>query len=271
MPDKALSLPEIAALLVLMIEAREINNRDLKERHGLELTGKPRVKLNDLKLVESRKGQRGAFFHTLTDAGWACLNTELRTGIVVPKGSSSERAALRAALYILQGVMKRTDDNLADVFDGNTAPVSEDSSGDPTPAPAASSDEPAPTTSADTLAKAPTASASVNTPAEAPTASAFADTSAASLASAAPDVEQRIRAAYRELATKPDAWVSLTKLRPLLGEVPRATVDETLIRMNRMKDVNIVPESNQKMLSKQDREAAVTIGEQEKHLLWIEA
>ncbi|MEU3166248.1 hypothetical protein [Streptosporangium sp. NPDC006930] len=208
MPDKALSLPEIAALLVLMIEAREISNPELKELHGLTFTKQAREKLNDLKLVESRKGKRGAFFHTLTDAGWACLNTELRAGIVVPKGSSLERAALRAALHILQGFMKLTDHNLADVVGGN---------------------------------------------------------------SAAPDVEQRIRAAYRELAAKPDAWVSLTKLRPLLGEVPRATVDETLIQMNRMKDVNIAPDDDQKMLSKEDRDAAVTIGEQEKHLLWIEA
>jgi len=247
MPDKALSLPEIAALLVLMIEAKEISNPDLKERHGLTLTGKERRNLNDLKLVESRKDGR-SFAHVLTNAGWSALTTELRAGIVLPERSGSPGVALRAVLFGLQGFMERSDHSLADIFGGNAAPVSEDSSGDPSSAPAASSDEPAPTTSAHTLAEAPT-----------------------TMTSTAPDVEQRIRAAYRELATKPDAWVSLTRLRPLLGEVPRATVDETLVRMNRMKDVNIVPEANQKMLSKEDRDAAVTIGEQEKHLLWIEA
>ncbi|WP_436762552.1 hypothetical protein [Streptosporangium sp. V21-05] len=228
MPDKALSLPEITALLVLMVEGREISNVELQERHGLTLTGEPRQNLNDLKLVESRKGKRGAFFHVLTDDGWACLTDELRAGVVIPQRSGSAGSALRAVLSGLQGFMERTDRSLADVFAENTDP-----------APAASSEDPA--------------------------------TPAPSSATPAPDVEERIRAAYRELAAKPGAWVSLTKLRPLLGEVARATVDEALVRMNRMPDVNIVPEDNQKMLSREDRDAAVTIGEQEKHLLWIEA
>ncbi|MFF5109773.1 hypothetical protein [Streptosporangium sp. NPDC000509] len=257
MPDKALSLPEIAALLVLMIEAREISNPELKERHGLTITGKERLNLNDLKLVKSRKEGR-SFTHVLTDAGWAALATELRAGVVLPERSGSAGVALRAVLFGLQSFMERSDRSLADIFGGNTAPVSESSSGDSAMAPAASSDDPALTTSAALLAEAPMTPASADTPAAPPV-------------SAAPDVEQRIRAAYRELAAKPDAWVSLTKLRPLLGEVPRATVDETLIEMNRMNDVNIVPDDDQKMLSKEDRDAAVTIGEQEKHLLWIEA
>ncbi|WP_440071287.1 hypothetical protein [Streptosporangium sp. OZ121] len=233
MPDKALSLPEIAALLVLMIEAREISNVELKERHGLTLTGKPRQNLNDLKLVESRKEGR-AFVHVLTDAGWACLTDELRAGIVIPQRSGSAGTALRAVLSGLQGFMERSGHSLADVFAENTIPATTMSSD--APAPAVSSNDPAPSSATPT-----------------------------------PDVEERIRAAYRELTTKPGAWVSLTKLRPLLGEVTRARVDETLVRMNRMPDVNIVPEADQKKLSKEDRDAAVTIGEQEKHLLWIEA
>ncbi|MER6824491.1 hypothetical protein ABT352_00680 [Streptosporangium sp. NPDC000563] len=271
MPDKALSLPEIAALLVLMIEAREISNPELKERHGLTLTGEARRNLNDLKLVESRKEGR-SFAHVLTNAGWAALATELRAGVVLPERSGSAGVALRAVLFGLQSFMERSDCSLTDIFGGNSAPVSEDSSGDPAPAPAASSDDPAPTTLADTLAEAPMTPASVNTPAETPTTPASADTPAAPPAPVALDVEQRIRAAYRKLATEPGAWVSLTRLRPLLGEVPRATVDETLIRMNRMSnDVNIIPEANQKTLSQKDRDAAVTMGEQEKHLLKIEA
>ncbi|MEV4526463.1 hypothetical protein [Streptosporangium sp. NPDC049304] len=244
MPDKALSLPEIAALLVLMIEAREISNPELKERHGLTISGVTRKNLNDLKLVESWKEGR-SFVHKLTNAGWTCLDAELRAGIVIPERSGSAGIALRAVLFGLQGFMERSDRNLADIFGENTAPESPASS--------------------DALAPAPVASSNT------PTTAASADTPAVPPVSAAPDVEQRIRAAYRELATRPDAWVSLTKLRPLLGEVPRVTVDETLIRMNRMPDVNIVPEANQKALSKEDRDAAVTIGEQEKHLLWIEA
>ncbi|WP_329087407.1 hypothetical protein [Streptosporangium sp. NBC_01469] len=249
MPDKALSLPEITALLVLMVEAREISNPELQERHGLTITGDPRRNLNELKLVESRKGRRGAFVHVLTDAGWACLTDELRAGIVVPERSGSAGIALRAVLSGVQGFMERTDHSLADVFAENPDPAPAASSDDPASTPAASPDDSASTTSSDDSAP----------------------SSVAPPVSVAPDVEERIRAAYRELAAKPGAWVSLTKVRPLLGEVARATVDEALVRMNRMPDVNIVPESNQKTLSREDRDAAVTIGAQEKHLLWIEA
>ena len=63
--------------------------------------------------------------------------------------------------------------------------------------------------------------------------------------------------------------MGLARLRPLLGDVPRGQVDEALTRMERLPDVNIVPESNQKTLTPGDREAGVIIGGQEKHLLWI--
>ncbi|GGT23551.1 hypothetical protein ACFFV7_28885 [Nonomuraea spiralis] len=82
-------------------------------------------------------------------------------------------------------------------------------------------------------------------------------------------LESRVRAAYAELAAEPGAWVSLTPLRRLLPGVPKAEVDEALVLMERLPDVNLVPESNQKTLTPEDREAAVIIGEQDKHLLWI--
>lgn len=83
------------------------------------------------------------------------------------------------------------------------------------------------------------------------------------------DLEARIRAAYAELAPRPGSWVGLARLRPLLGDVPREETDATLVRMERLPDVSLVPESNQKVLTPEDREAAVTIGDQQKHLLWI--
>lgn len=63
--------------------------------------------------------------------------------------------------------------------------------------------------------------------------------------------------------------MGLAGLREQLADVPRAQVDETLTRMERLPDVNLVPESNQKTLTPADREAAVLIGGQRKHLLWI--
>ena len=83
------------------------------------------------------------------------------------------------------------------------------------------------------------------------------------------DLESRIRAAYAELAAELGEWVGLAPLRRRLADVPKARLDETLIRMERLPDVNLVPESNQKALTPEDREAAVITGDQDKHLLWI--
>jgi hypothetical protein len=221
MPDTKLSVPEISALVVLMVEAQEVSNPNLQERHGLTLSGKARLHLNDLKLVDSWKEGR-AFMHVLTDAGRARLSEELQAG-TIPALPGSAGAMARALLIGLQGFMKRTNHNLSDIFQPHDDSVV--------------SASPAPTAEPEMVPEL--------------------------------DVEGRIRAAYTELAPEPGTWVILTKLRPLLGDVTRAEVDDVLTRMNRMPDVNIVPESNQKTLTQQDRDAAVTIGDQEKHLLWI--
>jgi hypothetical protein len=83
------------------------------------------------------------------------------------------------------------------------------------------------------------------------------------------DIEAQIRKAYQELATGPSASVKLADLRGLLGGVARPDVDRALIEMNRLPDVSIVPESDQKLLTDQDRAAAVQIGNQDKHLITV--
>ncbi|MEU8247731.1 hypothetical protein [Nonomuraea sp. NPDC048916] len=212
MPERALSLPEFTALVVLAVEAREISNSELKERRGLTIDGRKRLRLNELKLVDSWKQGR-VFVHVLTDSGWARLAEDLRTG-AVPAFTGSSGVLARALLGWLPGFLEHTDQRLADVFQPHFQPH------------------------------------------ETPAAQPY-------------DLESRIRAAYGELAASPGAWVSLTRLRPLLGDAPRREVDEALVRMERLADVNLVPESNQKTLTAQDREAAVNIGDQDKHLLWI--
>ena len=84
--------------------------------------------------------------------------------------------------------------------------------------------------------------------------------------------EERIRSAYR-LATDwtPGLWVSLTEIRTWIQDLPREEQDEALRRLERCPDVNLVPESNQKTLTKARRAAAVEIGMQDKHLIWIGA
>ena len=83
-------------------------------------------------------------------------------------------------------------------------------------------------------------------------------------------VEERIRAAYDVLATRPGGWVSLTRLRAEL-DAPRADVDAALVALHRTPGVSVIPEENQKTLTAEDRAAAVVIGDRPKHLIAIEA
>lgn len=94
----------------------------------------------------------------------------------------------------------------------------------------------------------------------------------------APDVVPLIRMAYTHVAAYPGAWVSLERLRNELAmmrmrgsqpDIPNEVVDEGLCRMMTEGDVSIIPESNQKTLTAQQRNAAVWIGNQWKHLIAI--
>lgn len=83
-------------------------------------------------------------------------------------------------------------------------------------------------------------------------------------------VESNVRDAYGRLASRPGQWVGLKELRDEMGKsIPRDQVDQALRLMNRMPDVNFVPESNQKTLTQADRNAAVRLGDQDKHLIAI--
>jgi hypothetical protein len=83
------------------------------------------------------------------------------------------------------------------------------------------------------------------------------------------DMETRIRKAYGEIAPRAGAWVMLARLREALGHSDRAQVDAALIQLSRAPDVDIVPESNQKVLTPDERAAAVSIGNQDMHLISI--
>jgi hypothetical protein len=83
------------------------------------------------------------------------------------------------------------------------------------------------------------------------------------------DVATRIRQAYRELTDQPGDFVMLAALRDKLADLPRTDLDTALIQLNQDPDVDLIPESNQKSLTPQDRAAAVSIGNQDKHLIAI--
>lgn len=69
-----------------------------------------------------------------------------------------------------------------------------------------------------------------------------------------------------------EAWSSdiipLTDLRAAIGG-DRATQDAALRRISREPGWTLLPESNQKMLTREDRAAAVVVGDQEKHYLVV--
>ncbi|MET9245683.1 hypothetical protein [Nonomuraea sp. NPDC003709] len=85
------------------------------------------------------------------------------------------------------------------------------------------------------------------------------------------DPTKAIRDAYWHLAREPQDWVLLTHLRAQLGDVPREEIDEALRQLERLPDVHLVPEADQKTLTDEDRESAVVVGGVSKHLLAIEA
>ncbi|MEU4645259.1 hypothetical protein [Micromonospora sp. NPDC023814] len=78
-----------------------------------------------------------------------------------------------------------------------------------------------------------------------------------------------VRQAYQGLAATPGDYVMLSDLRSVLDDLSRAEVDAALIQLNRERNVHLVPESNQKVLRPEERAAAVSIGNQEKHLIAI--
>ena len=214
MPNDRLTITDVAMLLALMAEAREISNPELRQQYGLTLDGPARRKLNDLKLVES--GKRGrAFAHQLTDRGWARCREELAAQC--PPRAGAAGGALYALLGGLRRYLESAELSLSDIFRPER-----DQPG------AGGGDQPA------------------------------------------AHLESAIRAAYKKLAKRPGAWVSLGDLRPHLGQVSRPDVDAVLLRMSRSAAVRMVPENVQGSLTARDREGAMRLFGRELHFIAIE-
>ena len=208
MQGEDLSVKERAVLFALMGEAREISNSELAERAGFRLDGKERRRLNDRKLVDSRKVGR-AYAHELTDAGWDWCATHLSEGLV--SRASSMEGALYAVLGGLARYLEHSERSLADVFQRHDQETREKPS----------------------------------------------------------DIAELIRAAYLRLAREPGTFVKLWELRAELSDVPRSELDSSLEEMYRAQQVNLVPQSNQQALTQADRESALRIGGEAKHMISI--
>ena len=83
-------------------------------------------------------------------------------------------------------------------------------------------------------------------------------------------LRERIRQAYRSLASRPRDWVELRDLRGQLGDWPRREVDQELIRMFRKKDVNLTLHEDRGRLTQADRDAALRLGVDDMHLISME-
>jgi hypothetical protein len=90
------------------------------------------------------------------------------------------------------------------------------------------------------------------------------------VAASAADLTACIEAGYRSLAVAVGQFVSLRELRLRLPDRPRPDVDAALAALFTAQRINLIPQSNQRALSDEDREAALRIGGEYKHLISIE-
>ncbi len=82
-------------------------------------------------------------------------------------------------------------------------------------------------------------------------------------------LDERVRAAYAEVATGLGEWVDLTAIRPLLPDVAKSELDTALEKMLDAPDVRLDPEVHRHRLGRKEREAAVRIGGEDRHKLAI--
>jgi len=115
MPQEELSAKDRAVLIALAAQARKVSNPELEQLIGFRLEGKHRVRLNDMKLVESEKPGR-AYEHELSDAGWRWCAEQLAAGPQRP-GTSLERAQ-QLFFGVFARYMNTAGLSLADVVTG---------------------------------------------------------------------------------------------------------------------------------------------------------
>jgi hypothetical protein len=88
-------------------------------------------------------------------------------------------------------------------------------------------------------------------------------------APSAGEVEAAVLEAYRAMAAEPGEFVKLRALRERLPLILRADLNSALERMYRAQRINLVPQANQQALTDADRESALWVGDEFKHLLSV--
>jgi hypothetical protein len=84
------------------------------------------------------------------------------------------------------------------------------------------------------------------------------------------DLRERIRAAFLKLTgDKFNTRVRLADLRALLSDLDRATQDEAIFAVAHESDADLLQLDNRIDITDADREAALQVGNEPRHLLWI--
>ena len=84
------------------------------------------------------------------------------------------------------------------------------------------------------------------------------------------DLSARVAAAYQAVAVSPGEFVRLTELRQHLADIPRPGLDAALAAMFTAQRVNLIPQANRQALTAADRDSALRIGGEHKHLMSID-
>jgi hypothetical protein len=220
------------ALILLMAEARELTNNEMRDLAGFALTGGDNARLVSLGLVETDKTHR-PYSHQLTDKGWRIVR-EMSAG-APPKRASS---ALKSLLVLLANVHRSLD--RLQVSQGEF------------------------------FKQAPAMGQTTSEALDVPSVDRLLDGQLGGDVGGDVDVEAAIRAAYGDLATARGEWIGFADLREHLGGLDRVTVDEALRAMLRHQGVRIIPVANSKALQPRDRAAALRIGDEDNHALSID-
>jgi hypothetical protein len=80
---------------------------------------------------------------------------------------------------------------------------------------------------------------------------------------------EKIRGAYRDVAGGFDRRVLLRDLRPKLKDIDRKLVDATLMQMLRNEEVSLMQLDYRPDVSDADHAAALKIGNEPRHIIWI--
>ncbi len=83
------------------------------------------------------------------------------------------------------------------------------------------------------------------------------------------DLTVRVEHVYRTLAPGRGEFIKLREVRERLADIPRPALDAALAAMFTARRANLIPQSDQRALTAADRDSALRIGGEHKHLISI--